>query len=78
MGVGDDQDVSGARIRSVEPGSAAEKAGLKTGDVVLRFGGQRVLSGEGLQAAVRSRTPGDTVPVELSDRTLTVTLDVAS
>jgi putative serine protease PepD len=78
VGVGDEPNVSGARIRSVEPGSPAEKAGIKAGDLVLRFGGQRILSGEGLQAAVRSRTPGETVEVELSDRKLSATLGVAS
>jgi putative serine protease PepD len=78
VSVGDDPRVSGARIRSVDPNSAAAKAGLKGGDVVLRFGDQRILSGEGLQAAVRSRAPGETVPIELTDRTLTVTLDVVS
>ena len=78
VSVGDDPNVSGARIRSVEPGSAAEKAGLKAGDLVVRFGGQRILAGEGLQAAVRSRAPQETVEVELTDRKLSVTLGVAS
>ena len=62
----------------MEAGSAADKAGIKAGDLVLSFGGQRVLSGEGLQAAVRSHAPGDMVAVELSNRTLSVTLDVAA
>ena len=74
VSVGDDPTLSGARIRSVDPGSAAEKAGLQAGDLVLRFGGQRILAGEGLQAAVRSRAPQETVEVELSDRTISVTL----
>ena len=78
VSVGDDPNISGARIRSVEPGSAAEKAGLKAGDLVIRFGGQRILAGEGLQAAVRSRAPQETVEVELTDRKLSVTLGVAS
>lgn len=75
VSVADDPDVSGARIRDVEPGSAAAKAGLRAGDLVIRFGGQRILAGEGLQAAVRSRAPGDTVEVELPNRTLSITLD---
>jgi S1-C subfamily serine protease len=41
---------------------------------VIRFGGQRILSGEGLQAAVRSHAPGETVEIELTDRKLTAIL----
>jgi putative serine protease PepD len=78
VSVADDPNISGARIRSVEAGSAAEKAGIKAGDLVLRFAGQRILSGEGLQAAVRSRTPGETVEIELTDRKLSATLGVVS
>jgi putative serine protease PepD len=74
VSVGDDPNLSGARIRSVDPGSAAERAGLRAGDLVIRFGGQRIMAGEGLQAAVRSRAPRETVEVELPDRTLSVTL----
>ena len=78
VSVGDDPTLSGARIRSVDPGSAAEEAGLKAGDLVIRFGGQRIMAGEGLQAAVRSRAPRETVEVELADRTLSVTLGGSS
>jgi putative serine protease PepD len=61
----------------VDPGGAAERAGIKAGDLVIRFGGQRILAGDGLQAAVRSRAPQETVEVQLADRTLSVTLGAA-
>ena len=78
VSVGDDPNISGARIRSVNPGRRAERAGLRAGDLVIRFGGQRILAGEGLQAAVRSRAPQETVEVELIDRRLSVTLGASS
>ena len=35
---------SGVRIDSVDPGSAAEKAGIKAGDIVVEYDGERVRS----------------------------------
>jgi len=43
----------GAEVTEVDPDSAAGKAGLKEGDVVLEFNGQRVESWEELQRLVR-------------------------
>jgi serine protease Do len=43
----------GAEITSVDPGGAAAKAGLKEGDVVLEFNGQKVESWEQLKRLVR-------------------------
>src|SRR6266511_1650772 len=37
-------DERGALVKSVEEGSAAEKAGIKDGDVILRYQGENVLS----------------------------------
>ncbi|MCU1662621.1 MAG: putative serine protease PepD [Pseudonocardiales bacterium] len=78
VSVGDDPQVSGARIQSVAPGSAAEAAGIRAGDLVIGFDGQRILAGDGLQAAVRSRAPGQVVGVQLADRSVSVTLGAAS
>ncbi|HET6258386.1 MAG TPA: trypsin-like peptidase domain-containing protein [Pseudonocardia sp.] len=78
VSVGDDPQVSGARIQSVAPGSAAEAAGIRAGDLVIGFDGQRILAGDGLQAAVRSRAPGQVVEVQLADRSVSVTLGAAS
>jgi putative serine protease PepD len=76
--VGNDPQVSGARIQGVTPGSAAEAAGIKAGDLVIAFDGQRILAGDGLQAAVRSRAPGEVVDIQLADRSVSVTLGAAS
>ena len=71
-------DVRGAKVRSVVAGSPAEKAGLKEGDVVVRFDGEAVRSASQLARLVRE-TPADrSVPIEVtrggSRQTLTATL----
>jgi predicted metalloprotease with PDZ domain len=51
-------------ITSVEPGSAAAKAGLKPGDILQEFNGRPVT--RGLEAAIESMRPGDAVRLKLS------------
>ncbi|MEX5392937.1 PDZ domain-containing protein, partial [Enterobacter cloacae] len=52
-------NVLGAQIVEVNPGSPAEKAGLKPGEIVTRVDDRRVESGVGLIAAIRSHAVGD-------------------
>jgi putative serine protease PepD len=75
--VGEDPRQAGAVIRGVTPGGAAELAGIREGDIVLRFGDQRISTGTDLQAAVGSRAPGEVVEVQLGDRTVQATLTAA-
>ncbi|TCK26693.1 S1C family serine protease [Pseudonocardia endophytica] len=72
--VTDDPQQTGARLRTVTPDGAAARAGLKPGDLVVRFGDQQITTGTELQAAVRSQPPGAVVDVQLADRTVQVTL----
>ncbi|MFP5072610.1 trypsin-like peptidase domain-containing protein [Pseudonocardia nantongensis] len=72
--VTDDPQLAGARVALVTPGGAAEKAGLRPQDLVVRLGDQRIATGTDLQAAVRSQPPGTTVDLQLADRTVQVTL----
>ena len=60
--------LSGAGLRTVEPGSAADEAGLEPGDVVTRIDGEPVSGFQSLVATIRGYRPGDTV-------TLTVVRD---
>ena len=53
--------VSGARVESVEAGSAAEEAGLAEGDVITRIDDQLTTDSESLVATIRGRRPGDDV-----------------
>jgi len=56
---------SGALVSSVAPGSAAEKAGLRAGDVVLSLNGERVERSGDLAAMVGKARPGDRVTLEV-------------
>jgi S1-C subfamily serine protease len=59
-------DARGAKVRTVEPGSPAEKAGIKPDDVIVRFDGEAVRSAAQLSRLV-GETPADrAVPVEVS------------
>ena len=53
----------GLRLSSVMPGTGAERAGLREGDVIVRFAGTAVDGLEELRALIRERKPGDSVSV---------------
>jgi hypothetical protein len=54
---------NGLRLSSVMSGTGAERAGLREGDVIVRFAGIAVDGLEELRILIRDRKPGDTVPV---------------
>ncbi len=56
----------GVEITRVEPDSPAEKAGLKQGDVVLEYNGQRVEGAEQFVRLVRETPPGRKVTLLIS------------
>ena len=49
---------SGALVGRVQPGSAAERAGLQPGDVITALAGQAVTGADDLQRLVSQLTPG--------------------
>jgi hypothetical protein len=55
----------GVKLGGVRPGSPAEKAGVKAGDIIVRFAGVEVKTLDDLTFALRSRRPGDKVEVLL-------------
>ncbi len=61
-----DDNLKGALINSVVAGSAAEKAGLQEGDVLLEFGGKAFEDFEGLRALVTSKNEGDDVELKVN------------
>ena len=56
----------GALVKEVVKGSAAEKAGLKDGDVILSYQGERVGSAAQLRRLVRETPPGRHVTIDAS------------
>ena len=57
-------DTLGALALSVQEGGPAAKAGIRAGDVLIRLDGDKLTSPEDLLAALRTRSPGQTVTVE--------------
>jgi Do/DeqQ family serine protease len=75
------KEVRGAIVSSVADNSAAERAGLKRGDVIKSFNGQEVQDYNSLRNRVADVAPGSTVAVGIvrdgSEKTLNVKLDEA-
>ncbi|MDP2909714.1 MAG: trypsin-like peptidase domain-containing protein [bacterium] len=57
--------LSGDSQHAVEPGSAAEKAGIKEGDIVLEFGGERITLERSLSDIILKYNPGDEVGMKI-------------
>jgi serine protease Do len=55
----------GVLVTEVRSGTPAEKAGLKPGDIVLKFAGQSVTTPRELQSAVEMQKIGSSEPIEL-------------
>jgi serine protease Do len=74
-------DVGGAIVSSVTPGSAAERAGIRQGDVIESFNGKALRDTNALRNHVAEVSPGSRATVTIrrdgSSQELTVTLDGA-
>jgi serine protease Do len=71
LGVRLGSNTKGAVITLVRAGSGAEGAGLREGDIVIKFNGQAVKSEDDLTSLLARQKPGDVVPVDVlrSDET---------
>ena len=63
LGVKLDSSASNARLAQVVPGTPAAEAGLKAGDVITAIDGNDVSTIDGVQSAISSKKPGDTIEV---------------
>jgi hypothetical protein len=73
------QQVEGYALMGVAEGGPADRAGIKAGDVIIKFGESKIGSLEDIDSALRKYKAGDKVPVVVKrgdkQLTLTVTLD---
>jgi serine protease Do len=73
------KDTKGVLVPDVAAGSAAEKAGIKAGDVILELDGQPVAKALDLRGRIAMKMPGDEVSIVIlrdgKKKTVTATLD---
>jgi serine protease Do len=71
---------NGALVANVSPDSAAQRAGIKAGDVILKVNDESIVDAGQLSARIGAVTPGDKVAFDLwrSGKPLTVTAVIGS
>jgi serine protease Do len=76
LGVRADMDAKNCRLGEITPDSPADKAGLKAGDVIVKFAGKDVGSYQDMVRLLQRRKPGEDVDVEVKRKDETVDLTV--
>jgi membrane-associated protease RseP (regulator of RpoE activity) len=66
----------GVKLSGVTPGSPADKAGVRAGDIIVGMGQLEVADLQGLTDALRAHKPGDAVPLRLIRDGKPLTLEV--
>ena len=66
----------GVYIREVSEFSAAERAGLRTGDIIVEFAGETVTCADDLNAIKAKQTSGDIVSMKIDRNGKSVALDI--
>ena len=70
---------AGAFIFTVAPGSCADKAGLRPGDIITKLGEKEITTQDELKLAMRDFRAGDTAEIEIfrdgAHKTYTITFD---
>lgn len=66
LGVTTEQAEGGAEVQTVSEGSAAEKAGLKKGDIIRAIDDTKIETPDDLSEAIREHKPGDKVSISIT------------
>jgi putative serine protease PepD len=61
LGVGLQDASGGGEITQVQPNTPAQRAGLRSGDLITRVNGESAGTADGLRAAINAKSPGDRV-----------------
>jgi len=64
----------GALVTEVVPGAAAEKAGVQNGDIILKFGGKKIVDSKTLRNVVAATPVGKEIEIIISRKGKTITL----
>jgi putative serine protease PepD len=62
--------------KAILPGGPAAKAGLKAGDVIIKFDGRTISSAEELIVAIRAKNVGDKVELTYTRNSVSATITV--
>ncbi len=65
LGVGCEQLAQGCAVSLIHPGSAASKAGLTEGDIIVKYDGKEVTDFQGLTKLIVQNRGGDTITLEI-------------
>ena len=66
----------GVYVKDVESMSAAERAGIQKGDIIVEFAGETITDADSLNAVKAQQTSGDTVSIKVDRNGKTVELDI--
>ena len=66
----------GVYVKDVESMSAAERAGIQKGDIIVEFAGETITDADSLNTVKSQQTSGDTVSIKVDRNGKTVELDI--
>lgn len=72
----DTEDNIGVKVESVNPGSPADKAGLKEGDIITEMNGQKVTDVDKVMSTIQSAKPGNEFKIKVLRNKKEMTFDV--
>ena len=68
--------ITGVRLSDVRPGGPADQAGLKAGDIIVEFAGQKVSNLQDYSDALIGAKVGQSVPIAVEREGKKVTLTI--